>query len=95
MGQPFEQWRDAEVPASPEEVWAAIATGPGINSWFIGRNDVRPGADGTVRTEFGDYTPELDITVWDPLRRFGYRSGQAPDGRFIAYEFLEFHPPVS
>jgi uncharacterized protein YndB with AHSA1/START domain len=88
MGQPFEQWRDAEVPASPEEVWAAVATGPGIDSWFMGRNDVRPGAGGTVRTEFGDYTPELDITTWDPPRRFGYRSGQAPDGRFIAYEFL-------
>jgi uncharacterized protein YndB with AHSA1/START domain len=88
MGQPFEQERDAEVPASPEEVWAAIATGPGIDSWFMGRNDVRPGLGGTVRTQVGDYTPELDITAWDPPRRFAYRSGQAPDGRFIAYEFL-------
>jgi uncharacterized protein YndB with AHSA1/START domain len=87
-GQPFEQRKDAEVPASPEEVWAAIATGPGIDSWFIGRNSVRPGPGGTVRTEFGDYAPELEITAWDPPRRFGYRSGQAPDGRFIAYEFL-------
>jgi uncharacterized protein YndB with AHSA1/START domain len=89
MGQPFEQRRNAEVPASPEEVWAAIATGPGIGSWFMGRNDVRPpDAGGTVRTAFGDYAPELDVTAWDPPRRFGYRSGEAPDGRFIAYEFL-------
>ena len=88
MGHPFEQRNEAEVPASPDEVWAAIATGPGIDSWFMGRNDVQPGAGGTVRTVFGEYAPELAITGWDPARRFAYRSGEAPDGRFIAYEFL-------
>ena len=88
MGERFEQRRKAEVPASPEEVWAAIATGPGIDSWFMGHSEVQPGSGGTVRTVFGAYTPELDITAWDPPRRFGYRSGEAPDGRFIAYEFL-------
>ena len=88
MGHPFDQRKEAEVPATPEEVWAAIASGPGINSWFMGRSEVQPGAAGTVRTIFGDYTPELDVTAWDPARRFAYRSGEAPDGRFIAYEFL-------
>jgi uncharacterized protein YndB with AHSA1/START domain len=88
MGHPFEQRNEAEVPATPDEVWAAIASGPGINSWFIGRNEVRPGAGGTVRTVFGEYAPELDVTAWDPGRRFAYRGGEAPDGRFIAYEFL-------
>ena len=24
-----------DVPGTPEEVWDAIATGPGITSWFI------------------------------------------------------------
>ena len=28
------------------------------------------------------------MTAWDPARRFAYRSGEAADGRFIAYEFL-------
>jgi uncharacterized protein YndB with AHSA1/START domain len=88
MGHPFEQHKHAEVPASPDEVWAAIATGPGIDSWFMGRNQVQPGEGGTVRTVFGDYAPELEVTGWDPARRFAYRSGEAPDGRFIAYEFL-------
>jgi hypothetical protein len=88
MGRPFEQHREAEVPATPEEAWAAIASGPGIDSWFMGRSEVQPGVDGTVRTSFGDYAPELDVTAWDPGRKFAYRSGQAPDGRFIAYEFL-------
>ena len=88
MGHRFEQHQAAEVPATPEDVWAAIATGPGINSWFMGRSEVQPGMAGTVRTEFGDYAPELDVTTWDPPRRFGYRGGEDPEGRFIAYEFL-------
>jgi uncharacterized protein YndB with AHSA1/START domain len=88
MGHPFEQHREAEVPAHPDEIWAAIATGPGIDSWFMGCNDVQPGAGGSVRTVFGEYAPGLAVTAWDPARRFSYRSGEAPDGRFIAYEFL-------
>ena len=85
MGHQFAQHHKAEVPAGPDEVWAAIATGPGIDSWFMGRNEVTASA---VRTVFGEYAPELDITESDPAHRFAYRSGQAPDGRFIAYEFL-------
>ena len=68
--------------------WAAITTGPGIDSWFMGRNEVEAGAGGAVRTVFGEYAPELEITEWDLAHRFAYGSGQAPDGRFIAYEFL-------
>ena len=26
---------EVEVPGTPEEVWAAVATGPGISSWFV------------------------------------------------------------
>jgi uncharacterized protein YndB with AHSA1/START domain len=88
MGRSFENRSEAEVPASPDEAWAAIASGPGIDSWFMGRSEVQPGPDGTVRTVFGVYAPELGVTAWDPARRFAYRSGEAPDGRFIAYEFL-------
>jgi uncharacterized protein YndB with AHSA1/START domain len=85
MGHQFAQHHEAEVPAGPDEVWAAIATGPGIDSWFMGRNEVTAGA---VRTVFGEYAPKLEITESEPVHRFAYRSGQAPDGRFIAYEFL-------
>lgn len=74
MGHPFEQHKEAEVPASPDEVWAAIATGPGIDSWFMGRNDVQAGPGGTVRTVFGEYALELDVTGWDPGRRLAARS---------------------
>jgi uncharacterized protein YndB with AHSA1/START domain len=88
MGHQFAQHHEAEVPASPGEVWAAIATGPGIDSWFMGRNEVEAGAGGTVRTVFGEYAPELEISEWDLAHRLAYGSGRAPDGRFIAYEFL-------
>jgi uncharacterized protein YndB with AHSA1/START domain len=88
MGHQFTEHNEAEVPATPDEVWAAIATGPGMNSWFMGRNEVKAGTGGTVRTVFGDYAPEQEITEWDPAHRFAYGSSPAPDGRFIAYEFL-------
>ena len=26
---------EIEVPGTPETVWTAIATGPGISSWFV------------------------------------------------------------
>ena len=31
VGPPVE----VEVPGTPEQVWNAIATGPGISSWFV------------------------------------------------------------
>ena len=50
MGRPFENRSEAEVPASPDEVWAAIASGPGIDSWFMGRSQVRSGPARTARS---------------------------------------------
>jgi uncharacterized protein YndB with AHSA1/START domain len=88
MGHHFEERHDAELDATPEHIWNAIATGPGIDSWFMGDNEVDPGIGGAVRMAFGGYTPEHKITAWDPPERLSYRSDDAPDGRFIAYEFL-------
>jgi len=85
MGHAFESTDEAAVPASVEDVWEAIATGPGIDSWFMGRNEV---ANGQVKLAFGGYEPTSEITAWDPPHHFAHDSGKAPDGRFIAYEFL-------
>lgn len=85
MGHAFEGTEEVEVPASVEDVWEAIATGPGIDSWFMGRNEV---ANGQVKLAFGQYQPTSSITAWDPPHHFAHDSGKAPDGRFIAYEFL-------
>lgn len=87
MGHEFEQVDSFEVEATPEDVWTAIATGPGIDSWFMGRNEVDAAA-GKVRQSFGGYEPEHRVTAWEPMHRLAYRSDGAPDGRFIAYEFL-------
>ncbi|MGE3108439.1 MAG: SRPBCC domain-containing protein [Phycisphaerales bacterium] len=61
---------EVEVPGTPEEVWAAIATGPGISSWFVPtRSEQREG--GEVVCTFG---PGMDspatITTWQPPTLF-------------------------
>jgi uncharacterized protein YndB with AHSA1/START domain len=86
MGHDFETVHDAQVDATPEQVWDAIATGPGVTSWFVGRTEID--AD-SVRTAFGDgWIPAAQITDAQPPHRFAYRTGTADDGRFIAYEYL-------
>src|SRR4051812_9142520 len=86
MGKEFETRADAAVDATPTEVWDAIATGPGISTWFIGRTEID---NGTVRTAFGDgWIPAGTITTAEKPHRFAYGTEPAPDGRFIAYEFL-------
>jgi uncharacterized protein YndB with AHSA1/START domain len=86
VGKEFETRLDASVDATPEQVWDAIATGPGVSSWFVGRTEI----DGdTVRTSFGDdWIPAGQVTARDQPRHFGYRSETAPDGRFVAYEYV-------
>lgn len=88
MGREFEVERELETDATPDEVWDAIATGPGIDAWFMGRSEVEPGEGGVVRTAFGGYAPAARITAWEPQRRLAYRSEEDDDGGFVAYEFL-------
>lgn len=88
MGHRFEQRSEFTVNATPEQVWEAIATGPGIDSWFMGRNQVEPGQGGSVRTAYGGYQPVFTITAWEPPGRLAYGTEPAADGRVIAYEFL-------
>lgn len=88
MSRRFESTHQAEVDATPEEVWQAIATGPGIESWYMGRSEVEPGPDGSVRIDFAGYAPTHPVTAWEPGKRLAYGTEPAPDGRFVAYEFL-------
>jgi uncharacterized protein YndB with AHSA1/START domain len=86
MGREFESVEELRVDATPEQVWTAIATGPGIDSWFMGTNEVDGGQ--TVRQAFGGYTPEHQVSVWEPGKHLAYGGERAPDGRFVAFEFL-------
>ncbi len=63
---------EIEVPGTPEEVWKAIATGPGISSWFVPTEfEERDGKPVAVTLNFG---PGLEsrsvVTTWDPPRSF-------------------------
>ena len=42
MPSEFEIRTEIEIEADPEQIWQAIATGPGITSWFM-PHDVTPG----------------------------------------------------
>jgi len=61
-----------EVPGTPEEVWKAIATGPGISSWFVPAEvEEQDGKPVLMKLSFG---PGMEarsaVTAWDPPRRF-------------------------
>ena len=63
---------ELEVPGTPEEVWQAIATGPGILSWFVPAEFEEQGGKPVAMTlRFGpDMEPRSVLTAWDPPRRF-------------------------
>jgi uncharacterized protein YndB with AHSA1/START domain len=88
MTHPFEIELEAILPASPEEVWHAIATGPGIDSWFMGRNEVEPREGGAVAMDTGGQRAEAVVTAYEPGKRFATRTAAAPDGQFMAFEYL-------
>jgi len=88
MPREFEIREEIALDATPEQVWDAIATGPGIDSWFMGRNEVEPREGGTARMALPGYTQESTVTAWEPGSRFALRSDVNPDGTFMAFEYL-------
>lgn len=81
---------ELEVPGTPEEVWQAIATGPGVSSWFVPAEfDERDGKPVATTLTFG---PGMEarsrVTAWDPPRRFVKESdGWMPGSPPIAEEW--------
>jgi uncharacterized protein YndB with AHSA1/START domain len=63
---------EVEVPGTPEEVWQAIATGPGISSWFVPTEfEERDGKPVAVTLNFGPGMESRSaVTAWDPPRMF-------------------------
>jgi uncharacterized protein YndB with AHSA1/START domain len=63
---------EVEVPGTPEEVWRAIATGPGISSWFVPAEfEERDGKPVALTLNFGPgMESRSDVTAWDPPRMF-------------------------
>ena len=80
---------EVEVPGTPEEVWQAIATGPGISAWFFPTEvEERPGGRVVWHME-----PGMDalgaVTAWEPPRRLGLEepSGWRPGAPALATEW--------
>ncbi|MFD3915368.1 SRPBCC domain-containing protein [Streptomyces sp. NPDC058603] len=88
MTHPFEIELETVLPASPEQVWEAIATGPGIDSWFMGRNEVESREGGIAAMSTGGHREEAVITAYEPGERLATRTPAAEDGRFMAFEYL-------
>jgi uncharacterized protein YndB with AHSA1/START domain len=82
---------EIEVPGTPEQVWEAIATGPGITSWFM-PVEVEERAGGEIVHGAGeDFSSTGTVTVWEPPQRFAYEEGDMPGAQFerpIATEWL-------
>ncbi|MEQ4301695.1 SRPBCC domain-containing protein [Plantactinospora sp. B6F1] len=88
MGHAFELRKEIELVGTPEQVWAAIATGPGIDSWFMGHTEVDPREGGRNTFTMGGQTEESTVTAWEPGKRFAYGTAPGPDGTFMALEYL-------
>jgi uncharacterized protein YndB with AHSA1/START domain len=81
---------EVEVPGTPEEVWQAIATGPGISSWFVpAQFEERDGKPVAVKLNFGPGMESSSlVTAWDPPRRFAAEApGWVPGSPVIADEW--------
>jgi uncharacterized protein YndB with AHSA1/START domain len=87
MSHDFEESSEINFDLPPETVWEAIATGPGLSSWFMGATDVDT-EHRVVRTTMGNYEQQSTIEAYDPGRHFAFRGAASPDGRFFAMEFL-------
>lgn len=87
MPHEFEVTEEITLDATPEQVWQAIATGPGIDSWFMGHSEIEPREGGaTSFSMFGQEEPGT-VTAWEPGKRFAYRSDEK-NGEFMAFEYL-------
>lgn len=85
---------ELDMPVSPERAWEAIATGPGITSWFMPAEvDGRVGGSVTHRHD-GQTETSGTITGYDRPHRFAYQEHpedflpEGAPGPGIATEFL-------
>lgn len=76
---------EVEVPGTVEEVWAAIATGPGVSSWFV-PTEMK---DGMVTSNFGPgMESQAKVIAWEPPHRFSAESnGLGPNAPAMATEW--------
>jgi uncharacterized protein YndB with AHSA1/START domain len=79
------RWVEMEfvVSGTPEEVWHAMATGPGYSAWFTPAT-IEERVGGALKFQFGpDVVSTGEVVTWQPPNYFGYVernwNGAAPD----------------
>ena len=80
---------ETEVPGTPEEVWQAIATGPGVTAWFV-PTQIDGRAKGSIVASFGPgMDAQSEIQEWEPPRRFTAMNdgGMGPGSPAMATEW--------
>ncbi len=87
MGKAFEIEHEIDVSATPEMAWQAVATGEGMDGWFMGRNEIEPREGGKIRTVTPAWEEEATVTTWDPPNHFAYRTPEAADGAFMTFDY--------
>ena len=87
MTHPFEVRGEIAVDATPDQVWAAIASGPGVDSWLMGRTEIDSDSKTSTFEMFGD-TSTAAITAWEPGHRFATQEEKKADGTFMAFDWL-------
>lgn len=81
---------EVEVAGTPEEVWQAIATGPGISSWFVPTEfEIRDGKPVAVKVVMGPGMESTSVvTAWEPLKKWAAQSdGWIPGMPPMAHEW--------
>lgn len=81
---------ETEVPGTPEEVWKAIATGPGLTAWFVPTR-LEERAKGSMTMDFGPgMESNAEIQEWDPPHRFTAenKEGMGPGSPPMATEWM-------
>lgn len=81
------RWVEMEVlvPGSPDEVWRALATGPGNAAWFV-KAKIEERVGGELEFYFGpDAKSTGQVTFWEPPHVFGY----------VERDWAEGAPPVA
>jgi uncharacterized protein YndB with AHSA1/START domain len=69
----FEVRKEVAIDATPDQVWDAIATGPGLAAWFMPM----------------DIDPESNMVVaWEPGTRLAIQTPVAEDGSTQAFEYV-------
>lgn len=88
MARRFEEEAEVELDATPDEVWHTIATGAGMDAWFMGSTNLRPGLGGVINVDMGELRQDFDIVRWDPPAALGFSTRPQRDGSFVALEWV-------